>query len=78
MKVEFDEIKGLTPNIWTEGREWMWMAKVWEILEKKGRTTYKTQTEKLQIYMMAVSAAAITKMPIKLVCSERRNRLCFI
>ena len=36
----------------------MWMAKVWEILEKKGCTTYETQTE-LQIYMMAVSAAAI-------------------
>lgn len=36
MKVEFDEIKGLTPSIWTEGREWMWMAQVWEILEKKG------------------------------------------
>ncbi len=59
MKVEFDAIKGLTPHIWTEGREWMWMAKVWEILEKKGRTTYETQTEKLQIYMLAVSAAAI-------------------
>lgn len=59
MKVEFDEIKGLTPSIWTEGREWMWMAKVWEILEKKGLTTYETQTEKLQIYMLAVSAAAI-------------------
>lgn len=59
MKVEFDEIKGLTPNIWMEGREWMWMAKVWEILEKKGCTTYETQAEKLQIYMMAVSAAAI-------------------
>ena len=28
MKVEFDEIKGLTPHIWTEGREWMWMEKV--------------------------------------------------
>lgn len=59
MKVEFDAIKGLTPHIWTKGREWMWMAKVWEILEKKGRTTYETQTEKLQIYMLAVSAAAI-------------------
>ena len=59
MKVEFDAIKDLTPHIWTEGREWMWMAKVWEILEKKGRTTYETQTEKLQIYMLAVSAAAI-------------------
>lgn len=59
MKVEFDAIKGLTPHIWTEGREWMWMAKVWEILEKKGRTTYETQTEKLQVYMLAVSAAAI-------------------
>lgn len=59
MKVEFDAIKGLTPHVWTEGREWMWMAKVWEILEKKGRTTYETQTEKLQIYMLAVSAAAI-------------------
>ena len=59
MKVEFDEIKCLTPDIWVEGREWMWMAKVWEILEKKGCTTYETQTEKLQIYMLAVSAAAI-------------------
>lgn len=59
MKVEFGAIKGLTPHIWTEGREWMWMAKAWEILEKKGRTTYETQTEKLQIYMLAVSAAAI-------------------
>lgn len=59
MKVEFGAIKGLTPHIWTEGREWMWMAKVWEILEKKGCTTYETQTEKLQIYMLAVSAAAI-------------------
>ena len=59
MKVEFDAIKDLTPHIWTEGREWMWMAKVWEILEKKGCTTYETQTEKLQIYMLAVSAAAI-------------------
>jgi hypothetical protein len=59
MKVKLDEIKVLTPRIWTEGREWMWMAKVWEILEKKGRTTYETQTEKLQIYMLAVSAAAI-------------------
>lgn len=59
MKVEFDEIKGLTPSIWTEGREWMWMAKVWEILEKKGLTTYETQTEKLQVYMRAVSAAAV-------------------
>ena len=59
MKVEFDEIKCLTPDIWVEGREWMWMAKVWEILEKKGRTTYETQTEKLQVYMLAVSAAAI-------------------
>ena len=59
MKVEFDEIKCLTPDIWVEGREWMCMAKVWEILEKKGCTTYETQTEKLQIYMLAVSAAAI-------------------
>lgn len=59
MKVEFDAIKGLTPDIWMEGREWMWMAKVWEILEKNGRTTYETQAEKLQTYMMAVSAAAI-------------------
>ena len=59
MKVEFDEIKCLTPDIWVEGREWMWMGKVWEILEKKGCTTYETQTEKLQIYMLAVSAAAI-------------------
>lgn len=59
MKVEFDAIKDLTPHIWTEGREWMWMAKVWEILEKKGCTTYETQTEKLQIYMLVVSAAAI-------------------
>ena len=59
MKVEFDEIKCQTPDIWVEGREWMWMAKVWEILEKKGCTTYETQTEKLQIYMLAVSAAAI-------------------
>ena len=59
MKVEFDEIKCLTPDIWVEGREWMWMAKVWDILEKKGCTTYETQTEKLQIYMLAVSAAAI-------------------
>lgn len=59
MKVEFDEIKCLTPDIWVEGREWMWMAKVWEILEKKGCTTYETQTEKLQIYMLVVSAAAI-------------------
>ena len=59
MKVEFDEIKGLTPNIWMEGREWMWMAKVWEILEKKGRTTYETKTEKLQVYMLAVSAATV-------------------
>ena len=59
MKVEFDAIKDLTPHIWTEGREWMWMAKVWEILEKKGRTTYETQTEKLQVYMLAVSAATV-------------------
>lgn len=59
MKVDFNDIKVVTPNIWTEGREWMWMAKVWEILEKKGRTTYETKTEKLQIYMLAVSAAAI-------------------
>ena len=82
MKVEFDEIKGLTPSIWTEGREWMWMAKVWEIFEKKGLTTYETQTEKLQVYMRAVSAAAVylatngsTKMRIKLACSERRSEL---
>ena len=70
MKVEFDEIKGLTPSIWTEGREWMWMAKVWEILEKKGLTMYETQTEKLQIYMRAVSAAAIYLDYIHIVFDE--------
>ena len=70
MKVEFGAIKGLTPHIWTEGREWMWMAKVWEILEKKGLTTYETQTEKLQIYMRAVSAAAIYLDYIHIVFDE--------
>lgn len=59
MKVEFDEIKDLPPRIWTESRVQMWMAKVWEILEKKGRTVYETRTEQLQIYMLAVSASAI-------------------
>lgn len=70
MKVEFDAIKGLTPHIWTEGREWMWMAKAWEILEKKGLTMYETQTEKLQIYMRAVSAAAIYLDYIHIVFDE--------
>lgn len=70
MKVDFDDIKGLTPNVWTEGREWMWMAKVWEIFEKKGLTTYETQTEKLQIYMRAVSAAAIYLDYIHIVFDE--------
>ena len=70
MKVEFGAIKGLTPHIWTEGREWMWMAKVWEILEKKGLTMYETQTEKLQIYMRAVSAAAIYLDYIHIVFDE--------
>ena len=70
MKVEFGAIKGLTPHIWTEGREWMWMAKAWEILEKKGLTMYETQTEKLQIYMRAVSAAAIYLDYIHIVFDE--------
>lgn len=70
MKVEFDAIKGLTPHIWTKGREWMWMAKAWEILEKKGLTMYETQTEKLQIYMRAVSAAAIYLDYIHIVFDE--------
>lgn len=70
MKVEFGAIKVLTPHIWTEGREWMWMAKAWEILEKKGLTMYETQTEKLQIYMRAVSAAAIYLDYIHIVFDE--------
>lgn len=55
MKVFFEEAAGIfdCSSIMTDGREWLWYRKAWELLDAAGYTSYETELPRLRILLGA-------------------------
>lgn len=58
-KVDYDEILGIIPAIWSDSQDEFWLQKVWDILNEAGMLFYDSEYDHLRIKLFAISAAAI-------------------